>query len=118
VNDKELFILKNKQVIDVKVTTPIAKIAITNGYHYLTPINLELNYYQPIGFKIEAYLDNIRIGYLIFLTLFLFGISWMMHSPLFQIVANLPLVAALVYLIFFKKNILLVRPLQYQPQSC
>jgi hypothetical protein len=118
VNDKELFVLKNRQVIDVKVNTPMAKIAITNGYHYLEPINLALNYNQPIGFKIESYLDNVRIGYLIFITLFLFGISWMMHYPVLQIIANLPLLGALAYLIFFKKNILLVRPLQYQPQSC
>jgi hypothetical protein len=94
------------------------KINISNGYHYLPAVAITPDYGVTPGYKIETYLDNIRIGYLVFLTLLLFAVAFVTRSAIAQILANLPLLLVTAYVFLNKKNILYLKPLDYKPQTC
>jgi hypothetical protein len=115
VNQTEVYVLKNRGLQDVALTKPNVSIAVSNGYHYLAPIPLQLKLHENKGFKIGTYLDNVRLGYILFLTLFLFTIAWLMHSVLLQVLANLPILIVCAYVLWNRKNILYIQPLEHQP---
>lgn len=117
-NDKDIYVLKNKEAVQLHLQQGNNKINISNGYHYIEPFWIDTHVNEIRGYQIDTYFDNFRIGYLIFITLALFFTSWMMKSTLLQILANLPALAVCAYIIWDKKDFLLVHPLNYTALSC
>jgi hypothetical protein len=98
-------------VQDIVLEQPNATIAISNGYHFLPPMHLQLRMQETKGFKVSTYLDNVRLGYIIFLTLFLFILSRLMHSTVVQVLANVPILAVCAYVFWNRKNLLYIEAL-------
>jgi hypothetical protein len=92
-------------------------IDIGNGYHYLPKLTINTAT-QIDGLLVDTYLDNIRLFYLILITSLLFIISYVIQSTLMQIVANLPVLGVLTYMLIGKTKFLLLHPLHYTAISC
>jgi hypothetical protein len=116
-NEKDIYVLKNKETVQLHLQPGNNKINISNGYHYIAPLQVNADEVHQ-GYQVDTYLDNFRMGYLAFITVALFVTSWLMKSTLLQIAANLPILVICAYILIDKKSFLLLHPLHYTPLSC
>lgn len=103
VNDRDIYPLKEGEPVIITATTNPVKITVTNGFHYAQPVLLNTYVQDKYALQADCLLDNIRLGYGIFLLFFLYAVYFITDMRVFQIAANLPILYML-YLLYFRRR--------------
>jgi hypothetical protein len=117
-NGTHIYQLGEKEPVAFSTTESPARLTVTNGFHHSVPLSIDTSVKKQYAFQVDSYLDNIRLGYAVFLCLLLFSFFLITGMNAFRWVANLPILYIIFIFYFYRKNMFIIRPVDYEAQSC
>lgn len=75
INDKEIYPLQDDQPVIIEVKDNTAKVVVTDGFHFVKPIELSFKEPSFYNFKVICAIDDLQLltGFIIMAVLYLLG---------------------------------------------
>lgn len=94
---------------------PVTTIVIGNGFHFSRLLEVSNQPNHNFFYQVDCMIDDIRLGYLIFLSFLFFGMYILTDMRLFMIIANLPTLYFLYIFYFLRKSLILITAVGTKP---
>jgi hypothetical protein len=108
VNATEIYELPELIPVIIPCTKPVTAVIIGNGFHFSRLLEVKNVPNSHFFYQVECLIDDIRLGYLLFLTLLFFGMYILTDMRLFMIIANIPTLYFLFVFYFLRKSLILI----------
>ena len=108
VNSTDIYDLPEVTPVVIPCRSMVTHVVIGNGFHYSRLLEVSKVPHRNMFYQVDCLIDDIRLGYLIFLSLLFFGMYLLTAMSLFIIAANIPTLYFLYVFYFLRKNLILI----------
>lgn len=111
VNSNKIIELPEMVPVIIASNTPTTKLVIGNGFHFSKELEVASIPGNNFFYEINCIIDDIRLFYLIFLSLLFFLIFIITNLMVFMVIANLPVLYLCYVFYFLRKNFVIINPM-------
>jgi hypothetical protein len=110
VNNHDIYELETNVPVAIPCTDPVTTLVVSNGFHLSKPLRFPGNWKGVVTLEVDCEFDDVRLFYVVFLSLVLFGVGYATGYWQVKIIANLPALYFLYSFYIRKGKFIVIRP--------